>query len=96
MLSPRSNVVFKLLNKGDLPHFRELVALFHAVFEAENSGFAEDAHLLRLLGNQQFTAFVAFDHTEIIGGITAYELPVYYQEGSERFIYDIAVKPEYQ
>ena len=31
-----------------------------------------------------------------MGGLTAYELPLYYSEYSEIFIYDVAIKPDFQ
>lgn len=33
---------------------------------------------------------------EIVGGLTAYELPEYYSGESEIFIYDIAIRREFQ
>ena len=38
----------------------------------------------------------AFYENEIAGGLTAYELPMYYSNHSEILLYDLAVKAEYQ
>ena len=52
--------------------------------------------MLKLLSNTNFIAIAAFRENEIVGGLTAYELSMYYSDNSEIFLYDLAVKPEYQ
>jgi aminoglycoside 3-N-acetyltransferase I len=41
-------------------------------------------------------AFVALDGPEVVGGLTAYELPKFEQERSEIYIYDLAVAVEHR
>ena len=84
------------MTKSDLPIFKSLIDLFNLVFEEKSSNIGSDASLSRLLGNHHFVAMVALAEQEVIGGLTAYELPMYYTDHSEVFVYDLAVKTEYQ
>jgi len=90
------NFEIKQLAKDDVSAFTSLINLFNVVFEEENPSIGSEANLLRLLSNKQFVAIVALAENEVVGGLTAYELPMYYADRSEIFLYDLAVKPEYQ
>ena len=70
--------------------------MFNLVFEEENPTVGSEANSLRLLNNDHFIAIVALAENKVVGGLTAYELQKYYSDTSEIFIYDLAVKPEYQ
>ena len=86
----------KRLAEPDLPAFKSLVDLFNAVFEEDASNIGDEADLAKLLGNPRFIVLVALAEHEVAGGLTAYELPLYYAERSEVFLYDMAIKPDYQ
>src|ERR1041384_5421059 len=88
-------IEIKHLTKDDLSKFTSLINLFNTVFE-EESKIGSEANSLKLLNNKYFVALVALVENEVIGGLTAYELPMYYSNSSEIFLYDLAVKPEYQ
>jgi aminoglycoside 3-N-acetyltransferase I len=90
-----SSFQIKRLTKEDLADFHALVNLFNMVFE-EESKIGSETHLLKLLGNESFIALAALAENEVVGGLTAYELPMYYSDSSEIFLYDLAVKSEYQ
>jgi aminoglycoside 3-N-acetyltransferase I len=81
------------------PEDRELAratfALMAAVFGEEHSPLS-DTYLDRLLQPPQFWAFAATYDGEVIGGMTAHTLMMTAFEGSEIFLYDIAVSPTYQ
>jgi len=85
----------KQLAKEDLSTFNSLIDLFNMVFEEEPK-IRSAAHLSRLLGRDDFIAITALAENEVLGGLTAYELPMVYSDDSEIFLYDPAVKPEYQ
>jgi aminoglycoside 3-N-acetyltransferase I len=84
------------LIQGDLPLFKSLINMFNEVFEEEEPTVGSDAHLLKLLANNGFVAIATITENNVIGGLTAYELPMVYSDHSEIFLYDMAVKPEYQ
>ena len=86
----------KRLGSHDVIIFQKLIRLFREVFEMEKPGEAEESYLLALLQKPDFIALCAIVENEIAGGLTAYELPLYYSGGSEIFIYDIAIKPAFQ
>ena len=85
-----------LTTKEDLPIFKALVNLFNIVFEEEVPTMGSDQHLLKLISNNGFVAIAVISEGEVVGGLTAYELPMVYKDNSEIFLYDLAVKPEYQ
>ena len=89
------SIEIKQLTKQDLSEFTSLVDLFNTVFE-EESKIGSKANLLKLLNNKSFIALVALAENKVVGGLTAYELPMYYSDSSEIFLYDLAVKPDYQ
>ena len=90
-----SSFQIKHLTQEHLADFQSLVNLFNMVFE-EESKIGSETHLLKLLSNKDFIALAALTENEVVGGLTAYELPMYYSDSSEIFLYDLAVKPEYQ
>jgi aminoglycoside 3-N-acetyltransferase I len=80
----------------DLSAFHSLIHLFNTVFEEDESAISNQKNLLKLLSDESFIAIAAFYEDELVGGLTAYELTMYYSENSEVFVYDLAVKPEHQ
>ncbi len=89
------SIKIKHLTKEDLSKFTSLIDLFNMVFE-EESKIGSEVNSLKLLNSKYFIALVALAESEVVGGLTAYELPMYYSNSSEIFLYDLAVKPEYQ
>ncbi|AWX44690.1 Gentamicin 3-N-acetyltransferase [Flagellimonas maritima] len=83
------------LSRTDSSLFKKLITLLNEVFE-ENITIASDNHLQNLIAKPEFYAIVAIANDIILGGLTAYELQSYYNDKSELYIYDIAVKSEFQ
>lgn len=81
------------LQKNDLNLFIELIELLNEVFE-ESHTVGSKEHLEKLLAKPDFYAVAVLKNDKIIGGLTAYELKRYYNNKSELYIYDIAVKTE--
>ena len=84
------------LTQADLTGFSLLIRLFNTVFEADEAAIGSETTLSKLLSNNNFIAIAAFYENELVGGLTAYELPMYYSDISEIFLYDLAVKSAYQ
>ncbi len=84
------------LKPDEIENFIDLVKLFSLVFEYEDFKLPTKAHLQRLLNRNDFIVLVATVNEEIIGGLTAYTLQQYYSEKPLAYIYDIAVKGDYQ
>ncbi len=86
----------KKLGRQDERLFVQLIALFHEVFETGEGSCAPQTYPGTLLAKREFVVFAAIDNGEVIGGLTAYELPAYYSEGAELYLYDIAVRSDCQ
>jgi len=84
------------LTKKDLAVFRSLTKMFNSVFEEDERSIGSETRLQKLLDSQNFIVIAALSENEVIGGLTAYELPMYYSDDTEILIYDMAVRPEYQ
>jgi aminoglycoside 3-N-acetyltransferase I len=96
MNTPTTEIKIKRLDTGDVALLQQLIQLFREVFEREEEIDAEPGYLSHLLRNNTFVAVAALLNDKVIGGLTAYELPMYYSASSEMFIYDVAVSTEYQ
>lgn len=84
------------LTKEDLSVFKQLIHLFNTVFEEAKSAIGSETNLEKLLDKNNFIAMAVFSEDEVVGGLTAYELPMYYSDNSEIILYDLAVKSEFQ
>lgn len=89
------NFETRRLGPDNLSVAQRLFAILREVF-AEAPARAGDAHLKGMLENPAIVVLAAFYKDEIVGGLTAYELPMYYADVAELYIYDIAVKPAFQ
>lgn len=96
MNSNSQELEVKRLTKEDLPAFKQLVHMFNIVFEEAVLAISSETNLVKLLSRNNFIAIVAISKNEVVGGLTAYELPMYYSDEPEIFLYDLAVKPEFQ
>jgi aminoglycoside 3-N-acetyltransferase I len=86
----------KHLGKQDAMIFKNLIELFQKVFEMKNHSVPQKSYLQRLLENPDFIVYAIIHKNEVVGGLTAYQLHMYYSEHSEIFIYDVAIKPGFQ
>ena len=55
-----------------------------------------DAYMQKLLAREDFYALAVLDGDRVIGGATAYELPMYKSETTELFLYEIGVDAAYR
>jgi len=89
-------IEIKRLGKKDVEQFKEMISLFNEVFEIKKHKSTKKTYLQKVLKESSFIAMAAIYNNEIVGGLTAYELPMYYAKYSEVLIYDMAVLSEYQ
>ena len=83
------------LRPGDRALAAALFAVMAEVFEEERQPLSL-SYLDQLLARDDVWIIAAFADSQIIGGITAYTLPLTRTESSELFIYDLAVLPAHQ
>ncbi len=84
------------LQATDTPKFTELLQVFEDVFEMKEFSMLPIGYLRDLLGREGFMVFVAIHNGVVIGGLTAHVLPSYYFQSHEVYIYDLAVKRDFQ
>lgn len=84
------------LQETDISGLRALVELFAEVFERENFKVPSAEYLQGLLTNKSMVFIVASHKGEIIGGLSAHILPSVYEVRNELYIYDFAVKVNFQ
>lgn len=89
-------IEIKRLTKDDLATAKKLIRLFHEVFKTKSTITPKKSYLEKLLAKPDFIAYVALNRNEVVGGLTAYVLPMFTSKSTEVFIYDVAVKPEFQ
>lgn len=89
-------VEIKKLGHYDLNYFKDLIRVFEDVFEMEKFTIPDDDYLQQLLEKDSFLVFVALSEDKVVGGLTAYILPQYYSVRPLVYIYDLAVKTNYQ
>lgn len=90
-----SDIKIRKLTEKDVSAFEALLHLFNHTFEEERT-LSDTTHLTALLNDPRFIVIAAFSGEEILGGLTAYELPLYYGNETEIFLYDMAVHPDHQ
>jgi aminoglycoside 3-N-acetyltransferase I len=93
---PISNIQIRKLSHKDLGQFIDLIRVFEDVFEMENLAMPDKEYLQHLLESDDFFVFVALLENQIVGGLTSYTLHQYYSKSPLVYIYDLAVKTEYQ
>jgi aminoglycoside 3-N-acetyltransferase I len=86
----------KKLGAPGLNYAKQLYTLFQIDDGVANPSLASDKYLTKLLSGNSFYVIVALDGKTVIGGLTAYELPMYYKPVSEMFLYEIAVHKDYR
>jgi aminoglycoside 3-N-acetyltransferase I len=90
-----SQIQTRRLTDGDREIAKSLFALMAETF-AEIAAPLSDDYLDRLLRRETFWAVAAFVGDELVGGITAHLLPMTRVEAAELFIYDLAVRADWQ
>jgi aminoglycoside 3-N-acetyltransferase I len=86
----------KRLGVKDALLFQKLIHLFHEVFEMDTYTGSDEVYLNRLLENDQFVVLVIWKGDEVVGGLTGYELSLYYGKYKELYLYDMAIKQTFQ
>jgi aminoglycoside 3-N-acetyltransferase I len=90
-------IQFQKLAKEELDKFIQLIVVFEDVFEMKDFKMPASEHLKELLQRDDFFVFVALNEKhEVVGGLTAYVLPQYYSVKTLAYIFDLAVKTDFQ
>jgi len=90
------DIIIERLSPSDTGKFTELIQVFEDVFERKNFQMPDETYLEQVLNKEDFFVFIASKDNTIVGGLTAYILHQYYSKSPLVYIYDLAVKTEYQ
>jgi len=87
---------YKKLYSQDLDQLLALIKLYEQVFKMQDTVVPDPVYLQQLLSNKNIIFYVALSGQEVVGGLTAHILPSIYSATSETYIYDMAVRSQYQ
>ena len=90
------HVEIKKISINDSEEFIELIRLFEVVFEMETFEIPDKKYLVDLLAKDEFIVLIACSEKEVVGGLTAYTIHQYYSTLPLVYIYDLAVKTNFQ
>lgn len=90
-----STVRTRRLQSGDREVARRLFTMMAEVFDEPRAQLG-DGYLDALLHREDFWAIAAMAEGEVVGGLTAHALPMTRSESVELFIYDVAVRADWQ
>jgi aminoglycoside 3-N-acetyltransferase I len=88
------SILIRRLNASDVSTAQTVTAVMANTF-GEGTG-ATAARLAKLLRDDHFWLYGAFDDDTPVGGLSAHVIPITREDGYELFIYDIAVQPSHQ
>lgn len=86
----------KRLEIEDTELFRQLSWFYQVDDEVAEPVVPSDEYLRKLLNKDDLHVLVAIVNKQLVGGLTAFELPMYKEEVNEIFLYEIAVEPLYR
>lgn len=89
-------ITIKKLEPEEIMLAKDLFIWFQVDDREEKLLVPGDHYLRTLLLREDFHVLVAMDETKVIGGLTAFELPMYKEEVNEMFLYEIGVNEAYR
>lgn len=79
-----------------LDDFKQLLSIFHEVFEMDDAVMQPDEHLRGILEMPMFKVILARTGDRAIGGLTFHILPQYYTPTPQVYLYDLGVTSSFQ
>ena len=89
-------VVLRRLGECDAETAQQLYILFQEDDGVQHPTCPPLLHTRDMLRKSDFHVFVALSDGKVIGGCTAYEIPMYKDNAYEMFLYEIAVHRDYR
>ena len=90
------NYEIKKLNASDLELAKQLIYQWDTEDGILYPDMPGNHYLLKLLSKETFHVFVAMENNTVVGGLTAYELPMFKVQEHEMFLYEIGVNINYR
>ncbi len=91
-----NKIEYLQLDVDNLDELVKLVKLYDNIFKMGPFEYPSNNYLKRILKNENIIFVVAKYEDEIIGGLTAHQLPSTYFEANEIYVYDLAVHQDFQ
>ena len=88
--------IIKQLTAADITEAQQLIHNWQIEDGITDTDIPDAEYLAVLLSSDSFHAIVAMDGDLIIGGLTAYELPMFPKAIKEMFLYEISVDERYR
>lgn len=88
-------IQIKRLGARDKPAAKELLNFFKED-DGQKPSPVDETYLSKLLGKRSFYVLVAYKNNLLVGGLTAYALPMFKNKASEMFLFEIGVKKEFR
>ena len=88
--------IIKKLSSEDLALAQELIKEWSLDEGIKNPKIPNDAYLNKLLSKDDFHIYVAIQDKKVVGGLTAYELPMFDTAINEIFLYEIGVSEKFR
>ncbi|PBQ34407.1 hypothetical protein CNR22_22385 [Sphingobacteriaceae bacterium] len=89
-------ISYKKLEETETTLARTLILWFQEDDLVPQPVAPSDYYLRNLLVRDDFHMLVAMDGDKVVGGLTAFELPMYKEEVNEIFLYEIGVDETYR
>ncbi len=86
----------KKLTPDDVKLARELLESWYFDEEDKLASLSSENYLQQLLERPNFHLYVALHQEKVVGGLSAYELPLLEREASEMFLYEMEIHPEHR
>lgn len=87
--------IIKKLEDHESGLAKQLIAQWH-IDDNEEVPSLHTHYIDNLLDSNHFHAFIAMDGETVVGGLTAYQLPMFYRSESEIFLYEIGVLQQHR
>lgn len=89
-------ITIKKIKNGDAEKLEQLARVYADVFEMGEFENPSANYFEQLAANESVLIFVAEKDGQVVGGLTSHILPSTYFQTAEVYVYDLAVKTEFQ
>ena len=89
-------MIIERLTKGRGILAQQLYVLFQEDDRVPKPSCPSLGHTEKMLERDDFHVIVAIEHGRVVGGLTAYEIPMYKEDLREMFLFEIAVHAEWR
>ena len=86
----------KKLNKSEVQLAKQFIHQWFEDDEPSSSFLPSNNYIKTNLAKDDSHVYVAIENGKVVGGLTAYEIPMFYREEAEMFLYEIGVDKDHR